>query len=501
MIELDKKFEVLQGYYICGKGIKTIARESKVSKTTVRKYIREYGAQKDEILSGGSKSEIILAMTEVPKYKKREPGQSRVITPEIAEIIKNCLKENERKRTLGQEKICMKSIDIYELLREKGVQISYPSVNNYAKAAAEKIKEAYIKQTYEYGEVCEFDWCEAKLMIAKKLVTFRLAVFTLAATNIRYGILYRTEDTQAFIDAHIRFFAYIGGVPQCMVYDNMKVAIAKFVGRSEKESTVAMKQLSTYYGFWYRFCNIRKANEKGHVERSCEYVRRKAYSRVSEFESEEEAQMRLTETVGRLNADKIDKLELERGAMLPKVPDYSSIVRTNGIVDKFSCISYKQNHYSVEDYLVGKEVEILAYTDEIVIKCEGEEVGRHKRTYENHVYILDIMHYRRTLSRKPGALRSSLCLKESCEELRGIYEKYFRSSPKEFILALDLLDEYTVSQVESAINILTEAGATVQYDSLKMMLGNKTYEYQYDENNEIEQACEAQLKKYAEVGA
>ena len=328
MIELDKKFEVLQDYYVKGKGIKTIARENRVSKTTVKKYIREYGEQKEAIAKGGSKSEIILAMTEKPKYKKRETGQSRVITAEIAEIIKKCLKENEKKRTLGQDKICMKSIDIHELLVEKGIQISYPSVNNYVKAEAEKIKEAYIKQVYEYGEICEFDWCEVKLMIAKKLITFRLAVFTLAATNIRYSFLYRTEDTQAFIDAHIRFFAYIGKIPQCMVYDNMKVAIAKFVGKTEKEATVAMKQLSTYYGFWYRFCNIRKANEKGHVERSCEYVRRKAYSRVSEFESEEGARKQLTETIERLNADKIDKLELERAAMLPSVPDYSSIVRT-----------------------------------------------------------------------------------------------------------------------------------------------------------------------------
>jgi len=501
MIELDKKFEVLQGYYIAGKGIKTIARESKVSRTTVKKYIREYAEQKDEIITEGTKSEIILAMTEAPRYKKRETGQRRVITEEVEEIIKKCLKDNEKKRTLGQNKICMKSIDIYELLREKGIQISYPSVNNYVKIAAEKIREAYIKQVYEYGEICEFDWCEVKLLIGEKIVIYRLAVFTLAASNIRYGQLYRTEDTQAFIDSHIKFFGYAGGIPQCMVYDNMRVAIAKFVGRTEKEATIALKQLSTYYGFWYRFCNIRKANEKGHVERSCEYMRRKAYSSVSEFESEEAAQTRLAETIERLNADKTDKLESERAAMLPTVPDYSSIVRTSGIVDKLSCVSYKQNHYSVEDYLVGKEVEILAYIEEIVIKHDGEEVGRHKRTYENHVYQLDIMNYRRTLSMKPGALKSSLCLRQSCEELREMYEKHFKNAPKEFILTLDLLEGHTISQIKTAIAGLLQAGATIQYDSIKMILGNKTYKYQYDENSEIEQACEAQLRKYEEAGA
>ena len=66
---------------------------------------------------------------------------------------------------------------------------------------------------------------------------------------------------------------------------------------------------------------------------------------------------------------------------------------------------------------------------------------------------------------------------------------------------MDLLEEYTVSQIETAINTLIVSGATVQYDSIKMVLCNKAYEYQYDESNEIERACEAQLKRYGEVGA
>ena len=33
-----------------------------------------------------------------------------------------------------------------------------------------------------------------------------------------------------------------------------------------------------YYQFGFRFCNVRKGNEKGHVERSVEYIRRKAFA-------------------------------------------------------------------------------------------------------------------------------------------------------------------------------------------------------------------------------
>ncbi len=38
-----------------------------------------------------------------------------------------------------------------------------------------------------------------------------------------------------------------------MVYDNMKVAVAKFVGHNEKQPTKGLLTLSTYYGFNFRF--------------------------------------------------------------------------------------------------------------------------------------------------------------------------------------------------------------------------------------------------------
>jgi len=499
MINLSKKFEVLHGHFVEGISIKEMSRLSGLSRTTVKKYIREYKAQKGEVLAGGNKGELLAAMNDAPKYTPRIKTESRVLTAEVRKIIEECVTENERKRDGGNRKLVMRATDIHELLVESGYKISYPSVNNCVRELSERVREAYIKQVYEYGEVCEFDWCEARLVIGMRELPYRLAVFTLAATNIRYGRLYRTEDTQAFVDAHVRFFRQIGGVPRCMVYDNMRVAIAKFVGKTEKEATVALKQMSTYYGFRYRFCNIRKGNEKGHVERSVEYVRRKAYSRYGSFENEASAQTRLIETLARVNADKKEELEKEQAAMLAMIPDYTSVVRASGIVDKFSTVSYKQNHYSVPDYLVGKQVEIQAHIEEIVVKVKGNEVARHERKYENHVYTLDIMHYRETLLRKPGALRGSLCLKQSCEKLRGIYEGWFLDKPKEFILMLELLTYHSLEQLSEAIEKLRKNGAKVQLDSIKMVLGNKAYDYEPDSNDEIEQACEAQLRRYAEV--
>jgi hypothetical protein len=46
------------------------------------------------------------------------------------------------------------------------------------------------------------------------------------------------------MESHNEFFAHIGGVFHEMVYDNMRVAVAEFVGRHEKQPTRALTNLS-----------------------------------------------------------------------------------------------------------------------------------------------------------------------------------------------------------------------------------------------------------------
>ena len=69
-----------------------------------------------------------------------------------------------------------------------------------------------------------------------------------------------------------------------MVYDNMKVAVKSFVG-TEKKPTEALLDLSSFYGFEYRFCNARSGNEKGNVEESVKVVRKEVFSVCDKFSS------------------------------------------------------------------------------------------------------------------------------------------------------------------------------------------------------------------------
>lgn len=79
-----------------------------------------------------------------------------------------------------------------------------------------------------------------------------------------------------------------------------RVAIKEFAG-VEKKPTDALLRMSNFYRFHYRFCNIRAGWEKEYVERSVEYVRRKAFSMNLYFENPEDAGRHLLATCEKIN--------------------------------------------------------------------------------------------------------------------------------------------------------------------------------------------------------
>ncbi|NLI70427.1 MAG: hypothetical protein GX364_06165 [Firmicutes bacterium] len=101
------------------------------------------------------------------------------------EKVLDYLKENEMKRATGRSKQQKKKIDIHEALIRDGFDISYPTICNFTREAERKRREAFIRQRYMLGEVCEFDWGEAKLTIGGQDITLQLTVFTGGKGNYR----------------------------------------------------------------------------------------------------------------------------------------------------------------------------------------------------------------------------------------------------------------------------------------------------------------------------
>ena len=452
--------------YLNGDSQRKISEELHTSRNTIRKYVNEYNFKKQELLNNNNltdKNQIIDDIVAKPTYNSSNRTR-RKISNDCIDLIKQCLIENKKKRASGKAKQQLKATDIYEILIDKGFNISYSSVSNIVRSLKDTLNEAYIKQEYSLGDVCEFDWGEVKLNINNKgLKKYQIAVFTSAYGNYRFAVLFETQDTIAFQQANALFFEHIGGIYNSMVYDNMKVAVAKFVGHHEKEATKGLLMLSTYYGFNFRFCNIRSGNEKGHVERSVEYIRRKAFAFKDTFESLEDANKYLLNICESLNNKPltIDKniipantLKQELPYLLPKLPMFDCADVKECKVDKYSCIMYKQNRYSVLDKYVGKIVLVKAYADKIIVYYDNIKIAQHPRTFGLFDWNIKLEHYLNTLHKKSGALHNSTAMLKLDTHIKNIYNKYFILNPKDFLDLYEIILEKGLKNVENALEEL-----------------------------------------------
>jgi hypothetical protein len=265
-----------------------------------------------------------------------------------------------------------------------------------------------------------------------------------------------------------------------MVYDNMRVAIKEFVG-AEKKPTEALLRLSNFYRCHYRFCNARAGWEKGHVERSVEYVRRKAFSILLRFDSLEDAQNQLSTTCSRINTEegssstvgKQAKLGAELAALQPCYNEMGCFELETYKVDKWSTICMKASHYSVPDTLVGKLVDVKIYSEKLVMLYKNQKVAVHGRIYHPADWSVKLEHYLNTLLRKPGAVHGSLALQKMPQGIQQLFERQFSDKSKDFVLLLQYALEHGFTDLDilAAYQDLKNRGlAHVSADQIKTMM-------------------------------
>ncbi len=506
---MSTKQKIILHRYRDGYSERRISRELKINRDTVRRYLAEYAKAREKLSNASDPDEVLIEeIVKVPKYDSSNRGTKK-FTNEISQEVDRLLQTNEEKRSRGLHKQVMKKIDILEHLQEKGYDIGYTSVCNHINKKLDKRKEAYIRQVYEPGDVCEFDWGEVKLEIGGKMQTLYMAVFTPAMSNYRYAVLFHRQDTAAFLQAHVLFFEHVGGVFHTMVYDNMRVAIRRFVGPAEKEPTEALLKLSAYYQFHFRFCNVARGNEKGHVERSVEFVRRKAFSNKDRFPTLEAANAWLAGTCNRLNTRfnrdnqgkrAIDLLEVEKRQMAPVPPSFDCSQLEQCKVDKYSVITYGTNRYSVPDHLVGKIVDVKVYPEKLYCYHDNQKICEHERQFSHHGWYINLDHYLHTLKVKPGALAGSQALASAPKEVKQVFSRYFEDKPKDFVELLIFLQEYNYpfNKVNRAIDKLMQTSPhDISLDKIKALCMQKSEVYvpQLDNDDQILLQSQAQLEE------
>jgi len=512
MLKLIDKQKIIIKYFNEGLSGRQIERDLHISRKTIRRYIAEYEKKRNKLIE--TKVQDIGLITDIcqkPKYDSS--GRNKVkLTDAVIDRINFFLKENENKKSVGKSKQMMKKIDVFEALVREGFDIGYTTVCCAIADTQRSQREAFIRQEYLPGKTLEFDWGEVKLTIGQKPCIFQMPVFTTAKGNYRYADLYHNQKTESFLDTHANFFEEIGGVHSQIVYDNTRVVVARFVGHSQKEPTEELLKLSVYYGFSFRFCNVLRANEKGHVERSVEYVRRKVFSKKDSFTSLDEARLYLREELKALNLkpqgllagkNAKDMLELERGYLFLKPPRYDSARIIDARVNKYSCVAVNGCYYSVPDSLVGEFVVTKAYPDKIICYYKDEKVAEHKRLYGNHQWRIDINHYLKTLKLKPGALAGSTAFNQMETRLKNIYDKYFKGLEKSFVELLEMAGKIGLEKIEGAIEELKKINpGSISLDKIVVICSRKNAapdDFKDKVSCQIEEASRQMLSLYAQM--
>ena len=153
-------------------------------------------------------------------------------------------------------------------------------------------REMFVPLTHAPGEA-QADFGEALVVIAGVEQKAHYLAMDLPHSDDCFVAAFPAETTEAFLEGHVRAFAYFGGVPTRILYDNTKIAVAKILGGEQRQRTRAFSELQSYYLFADKFGRPAKGNDKGKVEGLVGYARRNFMVPIPRVSSWEELNARL----------------------------------------------------------------------------------------------------------------------------------------------------------------------------------------------------------------
>ena len=181
--------------------IRQVARDLRVSRNTVRKYLQE--------------SE--------PVRKEKKP-RGRPVLEKVAPRIDELLEEWKNATTRKQR---ITGTRVYRQLREEGYQVGSTTVRDYLAEKRRQAAEVFIPLVHRPGEEAQVDFFEVTVDeqgVRKHVWKF---VMRLMYAGWDFVWLYDRCDQVSFLDGHVKAFQYFDGIPRRCIYDNLSSAVRR----------------------------------------------------------------------------------------------------------------------------------------------------------------------------------------------------------------------------------------------------------------------------------
>ena len=441
-----------------GRSQRAVAREFGIARKTIQKMLR-YSVP--------------------PGYQRQQAVKRPKLGPWLGVI--DTILEEDKARPAKQRHTAAR---IFERLKaEHGFSGGYTIVKDYVHTAELRAREMFVPLTHTPGEA-QADFGEALVVVDGVERKAHFLAMDLPHSDDGFVVAFPAETTEAFLEGHVRAFAYFDGVPTRILYDNTKIAVAKILGGEERQKTRAFSELQSHYLFADKFGRPAKGNDKGKVEGLVGYARRNfmvpvlRMSSWDELNAYLEAQCRQrrerrlrghTETIG-------ERYERDRAAFLPlPAAPHEACEKVATRVSSLALVRYRTNDYSVPTCYGHRDVLVKGYVHEVMIACGSEVIARHPRSYEHEAVIFDPLHYLALLEQKTRALDQAAPLAgwqlpESFATLRRLLEARLRKhGSREYVQVLRLMETFAMAEVTRAIEDALQLG-TISFDAVKHLL-------------------------------
>lgn len=373
---------------------------------------------------------------------------------------------------------------IHDRLRaEHGFAGGYTIVKDYVREQQARAREVFVPLAHPPGHA-QADFGEAVAVIGGERRKIHFFCLDLPHSDAGFVKAYPAERIEAFLDGHNAAFAFLGGVPQSILYDNTRLAVARILGDGRRQRTRAFAELQSHYLFRDRFGRPGKGNDKGKVEGLVGHARRNFLVPIPAFASFAELNAHLERRCLDRLGDRVrgqsesigERLERDLAALQPRpAMPYEACDRRPGRVSSLALVRYDRNDYSVPTAYGHRPVLVKGYVEQVVIACGAEIIARHPRSYAREDFVFDPLHYLALLERKIGALDQAAPLQgwdlpEAFATLRRLLEaRLGKHGKREYVQVLRLLETFRPEDVHGAVREALKLGA-VGYDAVKHLV-------------------------------
>ena len=421
----------------------------------------------------------MLSFSVPPGYRRSAPPRRPKLGP-FTGIIDRIL-EDDRTSHRKQRHTAKRIFD--RLRDEYGFTGGYTIVKDYVREQGLRSREVFVPLSHSPGHA-QADFGEAMAVIGGALRKIHFLAFDLPHSDGCFVAAYPAETTEAFCDGHNAAFAFFGGVPRSILYDNTKLAVARILGDGKRQRTRAFSGLQSHYLFEDRYGRPGKGNDKGNVEGVVGYARRNFMTPLPRFASwdafnghlEEQCRNRQGNVLRGHRESIGERFVRDREALKRPLPaPFDACDKQGTRVNSLSLVRYRTNDYSVPVAYGHQEVWIRGYVHEVVIGCGAGIIARHPRSYDREDMVFDPIHYLPLLEHKIGALDQAAPLAgwelpDAFPTLRRLLEaRMGKAGKREYVQVLRLVETFDLEVLHGAVKDALRLGA-IGYDAVKHLV-------------------------------